>query len=168
MSAKIIRLSPRKRVLDQRTSAAETIDRLRTIARESDDHLILADGPVSPDAALIGFCGDALYLLRRADTTRDKAWSSQKPYDDYTPSERIANELLWREAKSLVYRAKTLMRRVAKIPAQSPAGIYAKALLVQSSRTGAQCLARTLAEDLVACPSLRESLWPEAVEGGAA
>jgi len=55
-----------------------------------------------------------------------------------------------------------------KIPAQSPAGIYAKALLVQSSRTGAQCLARTLAEDLVACPSLRESLWPEAVEGGAA
>jgi hypothetical protein len=163
MSAQIIKLPPRKAA----TADAETIDRLRTIARESDDHLILADGPVSPDAALLGFCGDALYLLRRADTTYDKATSSRKSYNDRTPAEEAANELLWSEAKSFVHRAKTLMRRVAKMPAQTPAGIYAKALLVQNSRAGAQCLARTLAEDLVACPGLRESLWPKVVEGAA-
>ncbi len=44
----------------------------------------------------------------------------------------------------------------------TPAGIYAKALLVRSSTTGATELAMSLAIDLLDCPGLRESLWPAA------
>ena len=38
--------------------------------------------------------------------------------------------------------------------------IYAKALVVRSSVTGAAKLAMSLAEDLVACSELRATLWP--------
>jgi hypothetical protein len=44
------------------------------------------------------------------------------------------------------------------------AGIYAKALVVKSSSTGAAKLAKTLAQDLIACRELRESLWPAEAE----
>ena len=60
----------------------------------------------------------------------------------------------------------TAMRRVLfqakKLKATTAAGIYAKALIVRSSRSGAMLLAMSLAEDLIACPGLRESLWPAA------
>jgi hypothetical protein len=52
-----------------------------------------------------------------------------------------------------------LSRRLRKIKAQKPAGIYAKALLVQSRPASAE-LALCLAEDLVTCKPLRASLWP--------
>jgi hypothetical protein len=61
------------------------------------------------------------------------------------------------------------MRRVLfkakKLKATTAAGIYGKALIVRSSRSGAMLLAMSLAEDMIAWPGLRESLWP-AGEGG--
>ena len=39
-------------------------------------------------------------------------------------------------------------------------GIYAKAAIVRASKTGAQDLAMSLAQDLLDCPGLRTSLWP--------
>jgi hypothetical protein len=53
-----------------------------------------------------------------------------------------------------------------KIKATTPAGIYAKALLVRSSRTGATELAMSLAEDMIECKALRDTLWP--AQGGEA
>jgi hypothetical protein len=55
--------------------------------------------------------------------------------------------------------------KAKKLKATTAAGIYAKALIVRSSQSGAKLLAMSVAEDMIACPGLRESLWP-AGEGG--
>jgi hypothetical protein len=65
---------------------------------------------------------------------------------------------------SLYRQATPLLRAIAKIPALTGAGIYAKALIVKGSKGGAAGLAKTLAEDLIACHELRESLWPHETE----
>jgi hypothetical protein len=56
--------------------------------------------------------------------------------------------------------AKPKMARIRKIKATTAAGIYAKAAVVRTSKTGAADLAMSLAEDLLDCPGLRASLWP--------
>ena len=61
-------------------------------------------------------------------------------------------------------RAKPIMRAMGKTPAKTAAGIYAKALLVRGSRTGAEVLARSLASDLAALPALRAMLWQETAQ----
>jgi hypothetical protein len=53
-----------------------------------------------------------------------------------------------------------MMDRIRKIRATRGAGIYAEALLVRHARTCAPALAASLAEDLIAVPALRASLWP--------
>jgi hypothetical protein len=62
-------------------------------------------------------------------------------------------------------RAKQLTRQAAKLRATTPAGIFAKALVVRSSHTGAAVLAMSLADELIACPGLRQSLWPAETAG---
>jgi hypothetical protein len=64
-------------------------------------------------------------------------------------------------------KAVPLLSAIRKLRAKTAAGIYAKALVCRCSRTGAPFLAMSLAEDLIACPGLRVSLWP-AVEGATA
>jgi hypothetical protein len=44
--------------------------------------------------------------------------------------------------------------------ATTPAGIYAKAMLVRFGTETAAILAMSLAEDLVECEALRLTLWP--------
>ncbi|MGH7041581.1 MAG: hypothetical protein ACREFY_05560, partial [Acetobacteraceae bacterium] len=51
------------------------------------------------------------------------------------------------------------LREAAKIRATTAAGIFAKALAVRSSQTGATVLAQSLAEDLIGNPALRAALW---------
>jgi hypothetical protein len=50
--------------------------------------------------------------------------------------------------------------RAAELEATTHAGIYAKALIVRCSSTGASALAMSLATDLVECKGLRDVLWP--------
>ncbi|MBN8872857.1 MAG: hypothetical protein J0H67_08480 [Rhodospirillales bacterium] len=50
--------------------------------------------------------------------------------------------------------------RIRKIKAQTAAGIYAKALVVVASRTGAERLARSLAQDFLDCPGLSRRSGP--------
>jgi hypothetical protein len=69
------------------------------------------------------------------------------------------------ESKEPVTRAKPLLLRAGKMRAATAAGVYGKALLVRSSRTGTQVLAKSLAEDLMAMPGLRASLWPAGTDG---
>jgi len=52
----------------------------------------------------------------------------------------------------------------AKIKATTAAGIYAKAMAVRASKTGAANVAMSLAQDLLDAPGLRATLWP--AEGG--
>ena len=67
---------------------------------------------------------------------------------------------IWVDHDSAIMKAKPLMNRIRKIRAQTAAGIFAKALVVRSSRTAAPVLAMSLAEDLIANNALRASLWP--------
>jgi hypothetical protein len=57
-------------------------------------------------------------------------------------------------------KAADILREIRKVRATTAAGIYAKAPVVRASRTGANVLAMSLAEDLVDCAELRQSLWP--------
>ena len=141
-------------------SANDPIRRLREIAAEAANHAVLADGPVTADAALLDLCAEALHLLATGKKLREEAdrltTGSAGTFD-----ERIQ---LGRESWRFVAEARKCMYRAAKMRAQTPAGIYAKALLVKGSITGASVLAKTLAEDLIGCRELRESLWPASAE----
>jgi hypothetical protein len=148
-----------------------TIARLREIARPPDDLDRLVDNVQShPDAQLLDLCSEALHLLRSARAVHE----ARPPWrNDWEVNGREAQA--WRDAalraleesEKLVTRAKPLLRRAGKMRAVTGAGVYGKALLVRSSRTGAQVLAKSLAEDLITIPGLRVSLWPTDSEGGA-
>jgi hypothetical protein len=144
--------------LDGRFSPA--INRLRAIAADAGDAL-LTEGPVQPDHKLLDLCAEALHVLvhaERAWVARPK-WvgeSDQKKRDAMLTLDKELMEA-WETGNKA---AKPKMVAIAKIKATTPAGIYAKAMVVRASKTGAAGLAMSLAEDLVACDALRASLWP--------
>jgi len=136
------------------------IDRMRRLAAEAADHLLLADGPVHPDAGLLDACAEALSLLRRGEDIyrarpvfkcRGRAWTDE--------DRRLDGEMMV-EYYRCIGQASSKLRAVTKLNAASPAGIYAKAACVRASRTGARLLAMSLARDLLENPVLRRSLWP--------
>jgi hypothetical protein len=136
------------------------IDRFREIAAQS-DYARLTEGPVHPDHHLLDLCAEALHHLAHAEKARhrlaflcgsdDPAQQIQAREDD---RRRHAD---YQEGE---LRGKYPIARITKIEAKTAAGIYAKAMVVRASRTGAALLAMSLARDLIACPGLRESLWP--------
>jgi|GEM_PF-4123968 len=150
-------------------SAPDPIRRLREIAAEAADHVLLADGPVTPDAELLDLCAETLHLFSKARTLKAERDLVPAPWltGRLNRKAKAEHERLFAGEENLVGQATALMRRIAKMPAKTPAGIYAKALIVKGSKGGAAGLAKTLAEDLIACRELRESLWPAENEGGA-
>jgi hypothetical protein len=81
----------------------------------------------------------------------------------WTDTEQTAKDVAYDRERALTTAAVRLLRRAGKLRATTPAGVYAKALLVRSSLTGASTLARSLADDLIACDDLRQTLpWPGA------
>jgi hypothetical protein len=126
------------------------IARLREIVAETTDSLIFGGGSSHPDAALFDLCAEALHLLAHAEVARAALSATRgEKYDR-----------LWKEYDGGVKRAKPLLSRIRKLRAVTGAGIYAKALVVRTSRTGAPELAKSMAEDLIACAGLRAILWP--------
>jgi hypothetical protein len=164
----------KRRRLRREQADPEALARMFEIPRESAEHLILANGPVSPDAALLDQAAEALHLMARAEQAKEtyfeilrrprpKQSSLASFFGGVDPHEaqiRAKADIHWEESRALMQRAKTLMRALAKHQAQTAAGIYAKALVVRGSRTGAEALAHFLARDLAALPALRASLWP--------
>ena len=139
-----------------------TIDRLREIATLSAQALI-TEGPVNPDRDLLDACADALArarrtedLLRRAIEMGDAA--NGRPF---TPEARRRYDDLYKEYDAVRIAAKPGLVAIGKMPARTPAGIYAKALVVKQSVTGAPHLAKSLAEDLVNNDVLRRLLWSD-------
>ena len=131
------------------------IDRLKAIVAYSGERLLLADGPPNPDAALLDLCSEALHHLKeaeKADQSRD--------CDRSTPEGWKRDEELCAKSREHSNKAKRPMFRAKKMRATTAAGIYAKALCVRASRTGAAEFAMSLAEDLLSNPALRASLWP--------
>ena len=144
--------------------------RMKQIAAASVDSLLLADGPPHPDYRLLDLCGDALHYAKMADrayAARDDNcphWDSPKRAAWDANDRALMDE--WERNKNEVVQR---LRRARKLKATTPAGIYAKALLVRCSKTGAIELAASLAADLVDCEGLRETLWAnEVVQAGAA
>jgi hypothetical protein len=150
--------SNRSQSLGARFSPA--IDQLRAIAAQAGDAL-LTEGDVQPDHKLLDLCADALHILvhaERAYAARPN-WVGEKDPVKLKAFLALDKEMLetWSNGTTA---AKPRMVAIAKIKATTPAGIYAKAMLVRASKTGAAGLAMSLAEDLVACEGLRASLWP--------
>ena len=136
------------------------IARFRAIVRDSANNLLIADGRVNADAALLDLCAEALHQLRQAEKTQAEAYAlfhDGRPWDD---ARREESNRLGEERERFVKKAKPLLSKIRKLRATTGGGIYAKALVVRSSVTGAAKLAMSLAEDLVACSELRATLWP--------
>ena len=127
------------------------ITRLREITAESANNQFLGNGPAHRDGWLLDLCAAALHLLTHGEEALARCHA-----EHHGPNANASFD----EYRRDISRAKPLLRRIAKLPAATAAGIYAKALVVRASRTGAPVLARTLAADLIACPGLRASLWP--------
>jgi hypothetical protein len=141
---------------------AATIDRLKAIANRSADALLLADGPPHPDWKLLDLAAEVLSLTRAAklEAAEYHQLSHSHPGRPVTAIERQRLKVLMEQWQSTEKKIKPLLTRARKLPATTPAGVYAKVLIVRSSRTGASYLAMNLAEELVRCEGLRQSLWP--------
>lgn len=134
-----------------------TIARLRAIASQSTEALLM-EGPVHQDHRLLEICAEGLHFLNEV-----RACEKQLEYrwmQGGTEAEKERNRQ-WSQAHVTCTRAASmLMRAATKLRATTPAGIYAKALLVRQSKCGAAKLGASLAAELVDNPVLRASLWP--------
>ncbi len=131
-----------------------TVARLRAMAAESGDRLYLSDGPVNPDWRLLDLCADAAHQ-RKLLAAAEEACRLAPVY-----GRDPAHVAAWDVRKAAEAKLLQLLRAIGKMRATTPAGLYAKALAVQSSATGASILARSLAQDFLDCRELRASLWP--------
>ncbi len=162
---------PKPRPLPLGAELGPTIARMHQIAAESGDRLYLSDGPPHPDAELLDLCSEILQAARLADEARRAREESSRAWDDaYRPGadkqEARVSELeqldtaRMAEWQRLETKVKVLSSKARKLRATTPAGIFAKALIVRLSKTGAALLAMGLAEELIDCAELRRSLWP--------
>jgi hypothetical protein len=138
-----------------------TIDRFQEIVAASRDALV-TEGPVHADHVLLGLCAEALHHRRLCAELRKAKDALPAPYGNppATAEQKRQRQEIGAQADDARNRAVQLSRRAAKLKASTPAGIYAKALVVRSSQTAAAILAMSLAEDLIGAPVLRASLWP--------
>ncbi len=142
---------------------AAAIARLRQIAAEAGDHLLLGDGPPHPDAKLLDLCAEAA-AAHKEQQAAGKAWEGKPFFWPHDPA-RAEYDAKCEAEKRAERNYASLLREAGKLPAATAQGIYAKALAVRASKTGAATLAHSLAEDLIANPALRMALWaadPEA------
>ncbi len=148
------------------TETIPAMMRFRQIAAEARDHLLLADGPPHPDADLLDLCAEALHHLARAQKAFDARRISNWCYleGDARKAAEAEYDRLLPVAQEGERAGKPALVRIAKMKATTAAGIFAKAMVVRCSKTGAAGLATTLAEDLIACPGLRAALWPATAE----
>jgi hypothetical protein len=147
--------------LHQLLGLAPAVARLKQIATQSQD-AILMEGAVNPDHRLLDLCADALHYLSHAEKAlgarRRLEWLNLKGEERDAAVAR--DRQLFAEWQEFEGRGKPPLMAISKLKATTAAGIYAKAMVVRASKTGASGLAMTLAADLLDCPGLRASLWP--------
>jgi hypothetical protein len=147
-----------RRTLPLGDALEATIEQMRQIAAHAGDTLLLAEGPPDPDALLLELCSEAAHHLRVAEA----AYSARDIHSgaEWTEERRRRDAELMAEYYARLGDAKSPLRKATKLRAMTPAGIFAKALVVRMSMTGAAQMAMSLAEDMVACQALRATLWP--------
>ncbi len=143
------------------TETVPAMVRFRQIAAEARDHLLLADGPPHPDAALLDLCASYLDLSAEAEAISREARKQPSPYMD---NPQFAAAMAQRDAKRAA--AKLVLGRLGKTAASTAAGVYAKATIIvtQNGYMTAPRFMLSLAADLVNAPGLRAVLWPAEVE----
>jgi hypothetical protein len=96
-----------------------------------------------------------------AEKVKARQWAMHD--QPWTDERRAEADRLYEHHEREVRKAKPLLQSIRKLHATTGPGIFAKALVVRASVTGAAKLAMSLAEDLVACKELRATLWPAGV-----
>lgn len=129
------------------------IARLRQIAAEAGDHLLLGDGPPNPDAKLLDLCATILDVDAEAKAIDREARIN---FNHRMPDFRAEMD----KRDIVQKRAVVPIGRVSKIEAKTAAGIYAKALVLRHRAGYPSTLALSLANDFINCPGLRSALWP--------
>jgi hypothetical protein len=129
--------TPRGRNLPLGDALGATIDRLRAIAVEA-GHQMMTEGPVNPDHQLLEMCGDVLHMLKEAARIKTAAraeWDAA----GMTPPREVRDRFREEHDRgcAMEKRAKPMLYHIKKQRATTAAGIYAKALIVRSSVTGA-------------------------------
>ena len=136
------------------------IDRLRELASTAASTGQEPEPAPHPDAVLLDLCADIAQSLK-ASKAANKQWNDARvPWCERTLATVDQDRSLRFGAKVADRSYSAALRAAAKIPATTAAGVYAKAVACRASKTGAANLATSLANDLVACPGLRSSLWP--------
>jgi hypothetical protein len=152
--------------LHQLLGLVPAVARLKQIATQSQDAMLM-EGDVNPDHRLLDLCADALHYLSHAEKAlgarRHLEWYNLKGEEKEAVIAR--DRQLHAEREEFERRGKVPLLAIAKLKATTAAGIYAKAMVVRASKTGAAGLAMTLAADLLDCPGLRASLWPADAKG---
>jgi hypothetical protein len=138
-----------------------TIAQMKALVAQSADRELLGEGPPHPDAALLDICAEIGHQRKVAEAAfRHRLSLPPAHWMSKTPAEALQITTAQMDDKAAEKKYGHLLRNAAKLKATTPAGIYAKAIAVRSSKTGARFLAVSMAEDLLACTALRASLWP--------
>ncbi len=108
-------------------------------------------GPDHPDAQLLELCELVLNLKHRFDLLKLPRPMPLRAANSWA-------DLLERSAAvhDVLCRTKTAMQAAGHLPAQTLAGLFAKAMMCTASRSGAPALTRSMAHDVLA---LRAAIW---------
>jgi hypothetical protein len=143
-----------KRTLPTGADFSAAIDQMKAFAAQSGAAL-LSEGAVHPDHTLLALCAEAHDL----HATEQAIWRKARELVNAT----IHNPeyaAMMDERDKFQNRRRSVLTRIGKLKSATPAGIYSKALLVRDRYCTAQQIAKSMAEDLIALPGLRASLWP--------
>jgi hypothetical protein len=136
----------------------DAMDLLNGIAARAMEDGADPSATVSPDHELLMLC-DAVTMLRSQGARIREEWRAAGPAGD--PGR---HEIL-KEIKRRVHEAAPSLRKLAKMRAVTPAGIFAKAIVVRYVATSTATLADSLADDIVNSVELRQAIWPATKEG---
>jgi hypothetical protein len=106
---------------------------------------------VSPDHTLLLLC-DYVIMAKRQEDHHLAVWRA-------TPFAEREDDAEWKAARRTVRK---LLLKILKLPAQTPAGLFAKAAAVSRTGSTAAGVAVSLANDLLASAELRRAVWPVA------
>jgi hypothetical protein len=143
-----------------------TVDKLKEMAARGGDALYLSDGRTVPDWQLLDASAEVLSIRKRWKLADDEHRAIIAGCGaGITDAVRQRWAEVVAEKGRLDRAAHQVMRGASKMRATTPAGIYAKALMVRCYHNCAGALAKDLADELIACTELRTALWPAVVEG---
>jgi hypothetical protein len=121
-----------------------------TIWRIAEETNTLAQELASPDAELLAVCA-AILDLRKLHKEMMKL-----PGRTFDP---VENEMRIAARARIEHQVQPLMTRAGRLPATTPAGLYAKAAVLLSSHGTAPRLAMSLARSITEDQNLRRILW---------